>query len=338
MKFDATLFPDDLNRIPELAKTIEQLGFAGLWVPETSHNAFLPLSLAAYSTSRLEFGTAIAIAFARSPMVTAQVAWDLAAQSGGRFLLGLGTQIKPHITKRFGMEWSSPGPRLRDYILAMKAIFRTWQFGDPLRYRGEFYTHTLMTPFFQPPPLKNFNIPIYIAGVNQYLCQLAGELCDGFHVHPLHTAAYIQEAIIPNIEAGAAKANRSRDDVALTCAIFIVTGATQDELELDKVLVKSQIAFYASTPSYRPVLEHHGIGDLQDRLGEMARQGRWTDMHELISDDMLEQFAVVADHHDLPHKVKERYTGLLNRVGYYMPYETGSREAMWQASLAVFAQ
>jgi probable F420-dependent oxidoreductase len=194
-----------------------------------------------------------------------------------------------------------------------------------------------MTPFFQPPPLKNYHLPIYIAGVNQYLCQLAGELCDGFHVHPFHSADYLREFVIPNVEAGAAKAGRSRADVALTCAIFVVTGENEAELENDKVMVKSQIAFYASTPSYRPVLDQHGWGDLQDELARMTRDGRWMEMHEQISDEMLEHFAVVATHEDLPHKVQERYTGLLDRVGYYLPYKPGDRTVMWDASLKVFA-
>ena len=335
MKFDATLIPDNLNKIPELAQKIEALGFDGIWVPETAHNPFLPLSLAASQTSRVELGTAIAVAFPRSPMVTAQITWDIAAQSDSRMILGLGTQVKAHIKRRFSTEWGSPGSRLKDYILALKAIWNTFQNNEPLNHQGDFYSHTLITPFFQPSPLKKFDIPVYIAGVNQYLCQLAGELCDGFHVHPFHTAKYLSEFVIPNVETGAAKTGRSRDDVALTCAIFVVTGNTQEEIENDKVAVKTQIAFYASTPSYRTVLEHHGLEDLQVELSKMAREGKWMSMHELINDEMLEEFAVVAPHDELPHKVKERYTGLLDRVGYYMPYVPEERDDMWQASVDV---
>ncbi|NDJ87202.1 MAG: TIGR03617 family F420-dependent LLM class oxidoreductase [Chloroflexi bacterium] len=338
MIFDTTIVPEDLNTIPDLAREIETRGFDGMWTPETAHNPFLPLTLAAHTTTRLALGTAIALAFPRSPMTTAYIAWDLAAQSKGRFILGLGTQVKAHITRRFSTEWGSPGPRLRDYILALRAIWHAWQHNERLNYRGEFYSHTLMTPFFQPAPIEHPEIPVYIAGVNTYLCQLAGELCQGFHVHPFHTADYLRDVVITNVEKGAAKAGRSRQDVALTCAIFVVTGANDNELENDKVMVKSQIAFYASTPSYRAVLEYHGLGDLQDQLSKMAREGRWMEMHELISDDMLEKFAVVATHHDLPHKVKARYDGLLDRVAYYMPFQPGEREAMWQASLDVFSQ
>jgi probable F420-dependent oxidoreductase len=338
VKFDATVFPDSLNEIPQIARELEDKGFDGFWTPETAHNPFLPLSLAATTTTRLELGTAIAVAFPRSPMVMAQIAWDLAAQSNGRFMLGLGTQVRTHITKRFSTEWDSPGPRLRDYVLALRAIWHAWQHHERLNYRGEFYKHTLMTPFFQPPPLEKPDIPIYIAGVNQYMCQLAGELCEGFHVHPLHTVEYLQDVIIPNVEAGAAKTGRSRQDVALTCAIFVVTGANSAEIERDKIGVRTQIAFYASTPSYRAVLAHHGWEDLQEQLSMKARRGKWDEMHHLISDEMLEKIAVVAPYDELGHKVRERYAGLLDRVGYYMPYQVGTQQTMWQESLKVFAR
>lgn len=333
MKFDVTLVSDHLNDVPALAREIEARGFDGIWTPETAHNPFLPLSLAATTTTKVDLGTAIAVAFPRSPMVTAQVAWDIAAQSSGRFCLGLGTQVKAHITRRFSTEWGQPGPRLRDYILALKAIWQTWQHNTPLNYRGEYYTHTLMSPFFQPAPLDRLHIPIYIAGVNEYLCRLAGELCDGFHVHPFHTAEYLRDFILPNIEAGAAKTGRSRADIATTCAIFVVTGNNQQEIEDDKPAIKTQIAFYASTPTYRPVLEHHGWGDLQDKLSVYAREGRWMEMHELISDELLEKVAVIAPYKELAQQVQARYTGLLDRVGYYLPYVPGEREALWQASL-----
>jgi probable F420-dependent oxidoreductase len=336
LKFDVTLVSDKLNDVPALAREVEAWGFAGIWTPETAHNPFLPLCLAATTTTRVNLGTAIAIAFARSPMVTAHLAWDLAAQSSGRFLLGLGTQIKAHITRRFSMPWDQPGPRLRDYILALKAIWHAWQTNEPLNYRGEFYSHTLMTPFFQPTPIEHPNIPIYIAGVNEYLCRLAGELCDGFHVHPFHTVDYLREVIIPHIEAGAAKTGRRRTDIALTCAMFVVTGQNKQAIEDEKPLVKSQIAFYASTPTYRAVLDHHGMGDLQETLSRYTRDGRWLEMHDLISDELLDKVAVIATHDELAQKVQARYDGLLDRVGYYMPFIPGERDNMWQASLKVW--
>lgn len=337
MKFDASIIPEDLNAVPELAKKMEDMGFNAIWTPETSHNAFLPLTLAAYATEKIDLGTSIAVAFPRSPMAMAYICWDLATQSKGRFIAGLGTQVKAHIERRFGMEWFSPGPRLRDYILAMRAIWHSWQNNEPLKYEGEFYAHTLMTPFFQPAPLKHPEIPVYIAGVNQYLCQLAGEIGDGFHVHPFHTADYLRDEIIGNVKIGAEKAGRSRDDVSMTCAIFVATGKDEQDVQNNAVLVKSQIAFYASTPSYRAVLEHHGMGDLQDQMREMTKAGKWAEMWEYVPDELFEKTCVSGTYDELPHKVKERYDGLLDRVAYYMPYIPGENETLWEESLKVLA-
>jgi len=335
MKFDATLAFSSLRQVPALAQTIESLGFDALWTTETMHNPFLPLTLAATTTERITLGTAIAVAFPRSPMVTAQTAWDLAEQSNGRFILGLGTQIKPHITKRFSTVWDSPGPRLKEYILSLRAIWQTFQTNQPLAFKGEFYQFTLMTPFFNAGPIKYPNIPIYIAGVNEYLCRLAGELCDGFHVHPFHTVKYLREQILPAIEQGAAKAGRVRADIALNCAIFVVTGANEQEIEQNKFPVKQQIAFYASTPSYESVLAAHGWEALGQRLNALSRQGNWVEMAELITDDILHEFAVVAPTSTLAHEVKARYEGLLDRVGYYFPFEADTNAELWRDALAV---
>lgn len=338
IKFEAAIMPDNLNTVPDLARQIEDMGFKTLWTAETSHNPFFPLTLGAYATQNIELGTAIAVAFPRSPMTMAYAAWDLAAQSGGRFILGLGTQVKAHIVRRFSTTWDSPGPRLRDYVLAMRAIWDAWQHNTPLKYEGDFYNHTLMTPFFQPAPIEHPNIPIYIAGVNEYLCRLAGEVCDGFHVHPFHTVDYLREVVTKFVSEGAASTGRSRADVQMTCSIFVATGTTDEEIENQKVLVKSQVAFYASTPTYRAVLEHHGMADLGEKLSVMSREGRWMEMHELISDDFLEKLCVIAPIDELPYKVKERYDGLLDRVAYYMPYDNNPEMApMWEASLKVLA-
>jgi probable F420-dependent oxidoreductase len=339
MKFDVTIFPDDLNAAAEIARAVEAYGFDGLWTSETGHNPFLPLTHVAAATKRINLGTAIAIAFARSPMVTAQIAWDLAAQSEGRFLLGLGTQIKAHITRRFSSEWSAPVPRLREYIESMRAIWNSFQHGTPLRYTGESYKFSLITPFFNPGAIKTPNIPLYIAGVNDGLCRLAGEMCDGFHVHSFHTVPYLKDLIFPNIEAGAQKANRTRADVSLNCAIFIVTGRNDEEMQTNSLLVRSQIAFYASTPSYSAVMDMHGWHDLYERLNQMSREGRWYEMGELISDDMLHQFAVVAPIDEIAHAVKERYDGLLDRIGYYFPFvpNDAEKDHLWRSAAEVFS-
>lgn len=340
MKFDVTIFPDDLNKAGEVARAVEDLGFDGLWTSETAHNPFLPLTHAASVTRRIHLGTAVAIAFPRSPMVTAQIAWDLAAQSEGRFILGLGTQVKQHITKRFSTEWTPPVPRLREYIESMRAIWNSFQSNVPLRYTGEQYKFTLMTPFFSPGPIKTPDIPIYIAGVNEGLCRLAGELCQGFHVHPFHTLRYLKELIIPSVHAGAEKAGRPTSDIALSCAIFVVTGKDTDEIKNNAAYVRAQIAFYASTPSYNTVMEMHGWMDLHEQLNAMSREGRWFEMGELISDDMLHQFAVVAPVDELAHAVKARYAGLLDRIGYYFPFipDEADKAAVWQQAADVFSR
>ncbi|GIL11559.1 MAG: LLM class F420-dependent oxidoreductase [Chloroflexota bacterium] len=340
MLFDVTIFPTNLNTAGDLARQVEDYGFDGLWTAETAHNPFLPLTHAAAATRRISLGTAIAVAFPRSPMVTAGIAWDLAEQSKGRFVLGLGTQVKAHITRRFSTEWNAPVPRLREYIESMRAIWNTWQNGAPLRYQGEHYKFTLMTPFFAPTPMPYADIPVYIAGVNEGLCRLAGELCQGFHVHAFHTPRYLKEVIIPAIESGLQKAGRARADIRLSCAIFVVTGSSAEEMQNHAVMAKSQIAFYASTPSYAAVMELHGWGDLAQKLNAMSREGRWSEMWQEISDDMLDEFAVVAPPDELPHKMKERYDGLLDRVGYYLPFvpEETDKKVIWDSAARVFGQ
>ncbi len=338
MLFDVTVFPKDLNVAGDVARQVEAYGFHGLWTAETAHNPFLPLTHVASATHQIQLGTAIAVAFPRSPMVMANNAWDLAEQSKGRFILGLGTQIKPHITKRFSTEWSAPVPRLREYIESLRAIWNTWQNAVPLRYTGEHYRFTLMTPFFSPDPMPYADIPIYIAGVNEGLCRLAGERCQGFHVHPFHTVRYLKELIIPSITAGAEKTGRKREDVKLACAIFVVTAKDADEMRNNAIMVKSQIAFYASTPSYASVLTMHGWQGLQERLSAMARENRWVEMWQEISDDMLNEIAVVASLDELPYKVKERYDGLLDRVGYYFPFEPddNDKKIIWEYAARAF--
>jgi probable F420-dependent oxidoreductase len=338
MKFDVTVIPTTLNTMPSIARAAETYGFDGLWTPEIAHDPFLPLTHAASATTKINLGTAIAVAFPRSPMIVAHTAWDLAAQSSGRFILGLGTQIETHITKRFSTSWSAPVPRLREYIESLRAIWQSWQTGERLRYKGDHYQFTLMTPFFSPGPIQHPDIPIYIAGVNEKLCQLAGELCQGFHVHPFHTARYLKEQIIPNIELGADRAGRARTDVNLSCAIFVVPARDEREAQMNTVPVKAQIAFYASTPSYAPVLDLHGWGDARAELSKMARSGQWDKMGEVIDDTMLNAFAIIAAPEELAQMVKARYEGLLDRVGYYFPFEPDNTQKapIWENAAQIF--
>ena len=334
MKFDVTVFADDLNRAGRLAQAVEAYGFDGLWVAEAAHNPFLPLAHACLKTERIQLGTAIAVAFPRSPMVMAQNAWDLAAQSKGRFILGLGTQIKPHITKRFSATWGKPLKQLREYIQSLHAIWHSFQSGETLVSQGEYYRFSLSMPDFRPPR-EHYPIPVYIAGVNTGLAKLAGELCDGFHVHSFHTPSYLREVLMPAFRS---VNRRKRTDLSLSCAVFVVTGQSRDEVEKSKILSKSQIAFYASTPSYSKVLELHGWQDIIPKLNALLRRNRWDEMHRLISDDMLQRFAVVAAPDELPWKVRERYAGLLDRVGFYFPFapDDRSKSIIWaEASKAM---
>ncbi len=331
MKFDLTVFAADLNRAGRLARAVEDFGFDGLWVAEAAHNPFLPLAHAALATDRISLGTAIAVAFPRSPMIMAQTAWDLAAMSRGRFVLGLGTQIKPHITKRFSAKWGKPVMQLREYIEALRAIWHSFQTGDDLNYEGDCYRLSLLAPCCAPPPMPYCNIPIYIAGVNTGLAGLAGELCDGFHVHSFHTPPYLRDVLLPAIQAGR-NASGLQSQPALSCAVFVVTGEDDEAIEASKLLTKSQIAFYASTPSYSPVLELHGWTDLIPQLNALLRRNRWKEMHALISDDMLEAFAVIAPPDELPYALRERYSGLLDRAGYYFPFEPDddTKRVIWR--------
>lgn len=331
MKFDVTVFADDLNQAGLLAHAVEEYGFDGLWVAEAAHNPFLPLSHASLTTERISLGTAIAVAFPRSPMIMAQTVWDLAALSQGRFILGLGSQIKPHITKRFSATWGKPIQQLREYIESMRAIWRSYQTGGDLHYQGEYYRFSNVSPFASPAPMPYHQIPIYIAGVNTGLAKLAGELCDGFHIHSFHTPKYLREILLPAFRAGREAAGRS-DPLTLSCAVFVVTGEDEAAVEASKQLTKSQIAFYASTPSYSRVLELHGWTDLIPRLNALLRRNRWKEMHSLISDDMLAAFAVIAPPDELPCKLKERYGGLLDRAGFYFPFapDDSTKQNIWQ--------
>jgi len=333
MKIDAGLTFTNLSQVPAAAKAADSIGFDAIWTSETQHEALLPLPLVAEHTRRAQFGTAIAVAFARSPMILAHTAWDLAAQSNGRFILGLGTQVKAHIERRFGMTWESPTAKLREVILAMRAIWDCWQSGTPLNFRGEFYKLTLMSPFFNPGPIATPHIPIFIAGVNTHLCQLAGEMADGFHVHPFHTAKYLREIVLPAIATGAAKAGRSHKDVQISGSAFVISEDAEREM------VRAQVAFYASTPSYRPVLECHGWGETGEKLAQLAPRRKWDEMPLEISDEMLETFAVTAKPEELPNKLIAKYTGLLDRLTLYAPFAPGENEQRWRRLVeAIHAQ
>jgi probable F420-dependent oxidoreductase len=324
----------DPSGITAQARKAEEEGYDGVWSAETNHDPFLPIAIGAAATDKLEFGTGIAVAFARNPMNLAVLANDLQLLTKGRFMLGMGSQIKPHITKRFSMPWSHPAPRMRELILAIRAIWKTWETGEPLAFRGEFYTHTLMTPFFDPGPNPYGNPKILLAAVGELMAEVAGEVGDGFLVHGFSTERYIREVSLPALERGAAKAGKTRADLTVSYPGFVVTGPDEEGMTAAAKRVREQIAFYGSTPAYRPVLELHGWGDLQPELNTLSKRGEWEKMGELIDDDVLNAFAVVAPLDQVAAEVRKRFDGLVDRFNFYAPYKVDPE--MWKGVLAGF--
>ncbi len=336
MKLDTGMMASALGDVPGVARAVEEIGFDALWTVETSHDPFFPLVLAAEHTTRIKLGTAIAVAFPRSPMVLAEIAWDLQALSRGRFILGLGTQVKGHNERRFGVPWEHPGPKLREMILMMRGIWDCWQNGTRPSFQGRFYNFTLMTPFFNPGPIEHPHIPVYIAGVNEYICRLAGELCDGFHIHPFHSIEYLREKVLPNVAAGAGRAGRQPSDIAMSTTAFVITGANDGEIEAARGAVRQQIAFYASTRTYRGVLDIHGWGDACLRLNEKAARGDWAGMADEITDDMLDVYAVTGTYDEIVGKLKKKYDGILDRLAFYRPFVPGQDDGRWREIVRAF--
>jgi probable F420-dependent oxidoreductase len=302
----------------EAAVAAQQAGYAGAWTSEIKHDPFVTLALAAVATDTIELGTSITVAFARNPMSTAVQANDLQLLSRGRLLLGLGSQIKPHITRRFGMPWSHPAPRMSEYILALRAIWSSWNDGTRLNFRGDFYTHTLMTPFFNPGPNPHGAPRVLLAGVGEAMTAVAGEVADGFLCHGFTTERYLREVTVPALARG-----RPGGDLAgyvVSGSPFVVTGRTEEELEAACRGVREQIAFYGSTPAYRGVLELHGWAGLSDELHELSVQGRWQDMGTVIDDSVLNAFAVVAEPGDVAAELLRRYGDVMTRMTLYTPY------------------
>jgi len=312
----------DLNKAAAEAKEREDAGYSGIWTAETAHDPFFPLVLAAGSTESVELGTSIAVAFARNPMLLANIGYDLQAYSKGRFVLGLGSQIKPHITKRFSMPWSHPAPRMRELILAVRAIWDSWNNGTKLDFRGDFYTHTLMTPFFSPGPNPYGVAKIFLAGVGELMTEVAGEVADGFLCHGFTTEKYLREITIPALERGRAKAGKTMEGFEIVGPSFVVTGTTEDELKNAAQGTKQQIAFYGSTPAYKPVLDAHGWGGLQEELNTLSKQGKWVEMGDLIDDDVLNTFAVVAEPDQVAAGLLARFGGVIDRCSFYAPYSS----------------
>jgi probable F420-dependent oxidoreductase len=312
MKVDAPLYSFDAPE--EEVRRLEAKGYAGAFTYEGPHDPFFPLLLASRATQSIDLYTAVAIGFARNPMILANIGWDLQAISKGRFMLGLGTQIKPHIEKRFGMPWSKPAKRMKEMVLAIKEIWRCWETEERLDYRGEIYQHTLMTPMFNPGPAEFGLPPIFLAGVGPRMTEVCGEVADGFLVHPFSTARSFEELTLASLDRGLAQAGRTATDLEISLQIMICTGATDEEIERSRASTKQQIAFYGSTPAYRPVLDCHGWGELQPELNAMTKQGKWAEMNALISDELLDAIAVCAPIGEVGKTVRERCQGRADRV------------------------
>lgn len=337
MLLDCMLLTPDPTRSGAYARAVEEAGFAGLWISETSSDPFISLALAAAQTERLTLGTGIAVAFPRTPTILATLAWDLARLSHGRFALGLGSQVRAHNELRLGVKWEKPVRKLRETVEAIQAVWRCWQEGVPLDYEGEFFRLKLMTPFFTPPPLTVARPPIFLAAVNEQMLRLVGTHADGVFLHALHTPRYLTEYALPHIADGLARSGRTRADVRVATGVFVVpTDDAERPAAAFEQYAKQQISFYLSTPAYRIVAELHGWEETAQQLGRLARQGEWAAMPALIDDAMLAELAVSGPWGQLPALLRARYGDHLDRVSYYLPFEPGKHTAGWQATLAAF--
>ena len=313
MKVDGNL-GTDLKTVPERVAALEAEGFDGVRSAEMNHDPFFPLLLAAEHSSRVELITSIAVAFARSPMILAGLAHDLNAYSGGRFTLGLGSQIRPHITKRFSMQWGKPAKQMRELILAMRAIWANWYDGEPLRFEGEYYTHTLMTPAFSPADTGLGAPKVILAAVGPKMTEVAAETADGMIVHPFSNETYLRTVTLPAIEQALEKAGRRREDFELSYAPFVVSGRDDEELRRNRKTTTERIAFYGSTPAYREVLACVGYGELQGELNRLSKEGRWEEMGTLIDDDLLHHFAIVGEPDTVVPELLRRFGDLIDRT------------------------
>ncbi len=315
-KVDTGMESGRLEQVAAAAQNAEAMGYDGLNVAETGHDSFLPCLLAAEHTERIQVGTAVAIAFPRSPMVTAMLAWDLQRFSKGRFVLGLGTQVKGHNQRRFSVAWTPPAPRIKEYVESLRAIWDSFQTGGPLNYVGNHYSFTLMTPNFNPGPIEHPQVPVHIAAVNEHNARVAGEVCDGIKLHGFNTMKYTRDVLLPSIMKGLAKSGRSREQFEICGGGFLATGPNWSAVEQAVQGVKRQISFYGSTRTYQNVFDHHGWGDTTATLHELSLQGKWDEMPKVIPDEMVAEFAVVAPYDKVVDEVRGRYSGMVDRIGF----------------------
>lgn len=314
MKIYTGLQTKELQSISDQVLRAEELGFDGVSTGETNSTPFLPIVLAAEHSRKLQLMTSVVIAFPRSPFVTAQTAWELQKFSNGRFILGLGTQVKGHNARRFSSLWDPPGPRMRDYVRCVRAVWESFQNGTEPAYQGDFYTFTLLPPFFSSGPINNEPPSVHVAAVNRYMLEFAGEECDGVNLHPFNTLKYTEEVVLPSLETGARKNNRKLSDVSIEGGGFIVAGRDHEEVGKKREALKQQIAFYASTRSYKPVMDMHGWGDVVETLYDLSRRGGWSRMGELITDEMVDTFATCGTYAEIAPMLKKRYGSINSSI------------------------
>jgi probable F420-dependent oxidoreductase len=322
MQVDTSIPLDDWRAAAEGARRAEATGFGGVMAPEIRNDPFIPLAFAAAATDRIRLGTAVAIAFPRSPMVVANLAYDLHRNSRGRFVLGLGTQVKGHNERRFSVHWQSPGPRLKEYVEALRAIWRCWERKEPLRYEGKFYQFTLMTPEFAPPPTGLPPVPVTIAAVQPYMLRLSAEVCDGVRLHGFCTRRYLQEVCLPAIDEGLRRSGRKRENFEIWGGGFVATGKDADEVRRSAEQIRYRVAFYGSTRTYSGVLSLHGWDEAAAKLHELSKRGRWDEMARVVTDEMVEAFAVVAPYDRLVGALRDRFGGLSDRIALGFPEGT----------------
>ncbi len=321
LKIDVTLLGSDILEVRERAQRAEEQGYDGVWIGETAHDPFLMSLMAAESTSRVSVGTEVAIAFARTPMTLAYTGHDLAKYSQGRFIMGLGSQIKAHVVRRFGMPWSEPAKRMREFILATRAIWRAWDEDEPLNFRGDFYQHTLMVPFFSPARHEWGTPPIHAGGVGAVMTEAVGEVADGYFFHPFTTQAYFTEVTLPALTKGRAKADKPLEGLVISGPAFVTAGRTEEELARAIAGTKKQIAFYASTPAYKKVLELAGQQGLSDELNKLTKAGRWDAMGDAIDDELLNAVSVVGTPAECGAQLRDRWGAVAERISLYFNYE-----------------
>ena len=337
MHIDSMMWDIDLNDAAEYGRKCERIGYDCAWTYEAAHNPFMPLAQVAAATETVHIGTNIAVAFARTPYAMAQAAWDLAAVSKGRFHLGIGSQVRAHVERRFSAAFEHPAARLTDYIRCLRAIWDSFQNGTRPAYEGRFYRYVLNNPMFNPGPIGHPDIPVYVAGVNPRMCRVAGEVADGMHVHPMHSVSYLRDVVRPAVAAGAELSGRSVDDIAFFAPVFVITGDSEAERAEAEKDVRYQVGFYGSTPNYRALLEHHGYDTLGKELSAATRAGEFDKLPGLVPDDLLEACSVAGAPDAIAAKLRQRYAGgLMQRTALYFSMPKDAPEDRWRDFVTAF--